>query len=100
TRSRLCDPAVLHGAEAGESAKAAGFEPARVALEADASYVSDGFQAASSAPFKVAGSTLRATLLTLAYAADKHGEKPWMDTTLNADARAALLLKAMTEDEK
>ncbi|PSD29388.1 hypothetical protein C7E17_20535, partial [Stenotrophomonas maltophilia] len=30
---------------------------------------SDGFQAASSAPFKVEGSTLRATLLTLAYAA-------------------------------
>ena len=46
------------------------------------------------------GSTLRATLLTLAYAADKHGDRPWMDTTLNADARAALLLKAMTEDEK
>ncbi len=46
------------------------------------------------------GSTLRATLLTLAYAADTHGDRPWMDTTLNADARAALLLKAMTEDEK
>ncbi len=45
------------------------------------------------------GSTLRATLLTLAYADDTHGDRPWMDTTLNADARA-LLLKAMTEDEK
>ena len=100
TRSRLGAPAVLLGAVAGESAKAAGFDPARVALEADASYFSDGFRAASSAPFKMEGSTLRATLLTLAYAADKHGEKPWMDTALNADARAALLLKAMTEDEK
>ena len=91
---------MLLGAVAGESAKAAGFDPARVALEADASYFSDGFQAASSAPFKVEGSALRATLLTLAYAADTHGDRPWMDTTLNADARAALLLKAMTEDEK
>lgn len=100
TRSRLGAPAVLLGAVAGESATAAGFDPARVALEADASYFSDGFQAASSAPFKVEGSSLRATLLTLAYVADKGGEQPWMDTTLNADARAALLLKAMTEDEK
>lgn len=100
TRSRLGAPAVLLGAVAGESATAAGFDPARVALEADASYFSDGFQAASSAPFKVEGSSLRATLLTLAYAADTHGDTPWMDTTLNADARAALLLKAMTEDEK
>ena len=96
SRSRLGAPAVLLGAVAGESAKAAGFDPARVALEADASYFSDGFQAASSAPFKVEGSALRATLLTLAYAADKGGEQPWMDTTLTADARAALLLKAMT----
>ncbi|KKD57185.1 hypothetical protein VM57_12100 [Stenotrophomonas maltophilia] len=38
TRSRLGAPAVLLGAVAGESAKAAGFDPARVALEADASY--------------------------------------------------------------
>ncbi len=45
SRVRGWAPRQCCSAVAGESAKAAGFDPARVALEADASYFSDGFQA-------------------------------------------------------
>ncbi|WMJ69576.1 glycoside hydrolase family 3 C-terminal domain-containing protein [Stenotrophomonas sp. 24(2023)] len=86
--SRLGAPAVLLGSAGAGIATAT----------PHAHVFSDGFQGASSAPLALKGT--KASLLSLAYAADKGGEQPWMDAALSADARAALLLKAMTEDEK
>ncbi|MDX3934493.1 MAG: glycosyl hydrolase, partial [Stenotrophomonas sp.] len=105
TRSRLGAPAVLLGAVSADAATTAGFDPSRVALEANESYFSDGFQSASSAPIKLRThdgrkGTTAATLLTLGYAAPVGGETPWMDTALNADARAKALVAQMTVDEK
>lgn len=46
------------------------------------------------------GHALSATRLAFAYPAGAGGDRPWMDPGLNADARAALLVAAMTQDEK
>lgn len=95
--SRVGAPAVLLGAdEAG--ARAAGFE-----ARGEDTY-SNGFQSASRTAVKLrldAGKTaLKGTLLTLGYAAPVGGDTPWMDTALNADARARLIVAKMTDDEK
>ncbi len=105
TGSRLGAPAVLLGAVSAEAATTAGFDPSRVALEANESYFSDGFQSATSAAIKLRThdgkkGTTAATLLTLGYAAPVGGDTPWMDTGLNADARAKALVAQMTVDEK
>jgi len=90
-RSRLGAPAVLLG-----DAQAL---PSGFASAADGA-ASVGFQAARSQAVTLQAGEPGATLLELEYAATKGGERPWMDTALNADARAALLLRAMSEDEK
>lgn len=97
--SRLDAPAVLLGAVAADAATAAGFE-----ANAKAAAFSDGFQSAKASSVTLrtgAGkATTPATLLTLAYRAPLGGDTPWMDTGLNADARAKALVAQMTVDEK
>lgn len=86
--SRLAAPAVAIGLPA---AAVAGWQQ-------ENAVASDGFSARSSRKVKVAG--LPATLQQFTYAGEAEQERPWMDTSLNADARAGLLLAQMTEDEK
>lgn len=93
--SRLGAPALLLGTAA---AGAAGWN-AVPALEA----VGQGFGTASIRDVRLrdaGGTRLPAALVTLPYAAQDTAERPWMNTTLTADARAALLLAQMSEDEK
>ncbi|MCF7749970.1 glycoside hydrolase family 3 C-terminal domain-containing protein [Bacillus subtilis subsp. subtilis] len=93
--SRVGAPAVLLGAA---NTPVAGFE-------ANAGIAhSNGFQSASSKPVKLRidanSPAIAGTLLTLGYAAPAGGDTPWMDTGLNADARARLIVAKMTDDEK
>ncbi len=90
-RSRLGAPAVLLG---DTPTLPNGF------TSAAAGVASAGFQAAESQTVALDGQADAATLLDLAYAPAQGGERPWMDAALTADARADLLLRAMTEDEK
>lgn len=95
--SRLGAPAVLLGADA-DTATTAGF----AAATRDAVY-SAGFKAAAARKVKLrldADSSIGGELVTLGYSAPVGGDTPWMDTTLNADARAKALVAKMTVDEK
>ncbi|AHY58761.1 beta-glucosidase [Stenotrophomonas rhizophila] len=65
---------------------------------------SNGFQSATSTAVKLRidadSPAIAGKLLTLGYAAPVGGDTPWMDTSLNADARARLIVAKMTDDEK
>ncbi len=99
--SRLGAPAVLLG-----SLPLDGMPLDAGGLQADAKqqYYSAGFASATSAPVTLRidadSAPLSGQLLTLAYTAPAGGDTPWMDTTLNADARAKALVAKMTVDEK
>lgn len=93
--SRVGAPAVLLGAN---DAAVAGFD-----AQGDVAR-SNGFQSATSTPVKLRidadSPAIAGKLLTLGYAAPVGGDTPWMDTSLNADARARLIVAKMTDDEK
>jgi len=99
--SRLGAPAVLLGSLPldGMLLDAGGLQAG-----AKQQYYSAGFASATSAPIKLRidadSAPLSGQLLTLAYTAPVGGDTPWMDTTLNADARAKALVAKMTVDEK
>ncbi|WP_315386216.1 glycoside hydrolase family 3 C-terminal domain-containing protein [uncultured Stenotrophomonas sp.] len=95
--SRLGAPAVLLGTDA-ETATAAGF-----AAIAKSDGYSQGFEASTTQQVTLrldADTRIAGQLLTLGYSAPVGGDTPWMDTTLNADARAKALVAKMTVDEK
>ena len=88
-------PAVVLGAGPGA---AAGFSPAPVEQMS-----MSGFASAAPKTLRLKGADgkpLKVTQVALAYRPDVGGERPWMDTALNADERARLLLGQMTQDEK
>ncbi|NIJ68953.1 glycoside hydrolase family 3 protein [Xanthomonas sp. 60] len=88
-------PAVVLGAGPGA---AAGFSPAPVKQMS-----MSGFASAEQKTLRLKGADgkpLKATQVVLDYRPDVGGERPWMDTALNADERARLLLGQMTQDEK
>ncbi len=93
--SRVGAPAVLLGAN---DAAVTGFD-----ANGDVAR-SNGFQSASSTAVKLRidadSPAIAGKLLTLGYAAPVGGDTPWMDTSLNADARARLIVAKMTDDEK